>query len=65
MPTQAPPRKENPSTVLFIMLSMDSFFVEAQSAHPVCGRKEGEVRRWRSEPRVAQAGRDRKWGGVE
>ena len=23
------------------MLSMDSFFVEAQSAHPVCGRKEG------------------------
>lgn len=22
------------------MLSMDSFFVEAQSAHPVCGRKE-------------------------
>jgi hypothetical protein len=23
------------------MLSMDSFFVEAQSAHPVCVRKEG------------------------
>jgi len=26
------------------MLSMDSFFVEAQSAHPVCGRKEGGKR---------------------
>lgn len=41
------------------------FFVEAQSAHPVCGRKNGEARRWRSESCAAQAGRDRKWGGAE
>lgn len=34
---------------------MDSFFVEAQSAHPVCGRKEGgEARRWRSESCAAR-----------
>lgn len=66
MSTQAPPRKENPSTALRTTLSMDSFFVEAQSAHPVCGRKEGEARRWRSAPRAARTGRKKVgWRGMK
>ena len=45
---------------------MDSFFVEAQSAHPVCGRKEGEARRWRSAPRASRTGRKKVgWRGMK
>lgn len=42
MPTQAPPRKENPSTALFIMLSMDSFLWKRKARTRCAGEKRGK-----------------------